>query len=101
MDADRIATRTRALTRASSRRTLVNSAFGAALTAALESAPIAAKKGKRRLTCRTIRCPECAPYQRGPCRPKPDGTPCTSMNGQCLAGQCVLPTAMTTVSEEA
>jgi hypothetical protein len=96
MDADRFDTRTRALTNAASRRTLV----GAALVVALRSGPVVAKKKteKGKLTCRTIRCPECAPCHRARCRPKPDGTPCTFMNGQCLAGRCIPPGETTTVS---
>ncbi len=46
----------------------------------------AAKKFNR---CRLVRCPECAPCRKGHCRAKPDGTPCSYMNGQCLAGSCV------------
>jgi len=47
-------------------------------------------KGRKK-SCRNIRCTECAPCHRGKCRPKPDGTPCSYMNGTCQGGSCQPP----------
>jgi hypothetical protein len=64
--------------------------FGLVITGGFGVATSEPVKGRRK-TCRKLRCTECAPCNRGQCRPKPDGTPCSYMNGQCEGGLCVPP----------
>lgn len=71
---------------ASSRRGFFGLVFGGAIAA--ESAEHV--KARKR-SCRFLRCTECAPCKKGKCRAKPDGTPCSYMDGQCMGGLCVPP----------
>ena len=76
----------RGLRGASSRRGFFGLVFGSGFAAAGAEQVKARKK-----SCRFLRCTECAPCKKGKCRPKPDGTPCSYMNGQCTGGFCVPP----------
>ncbi len=84
MDIKRVGRFTRMLAQAQSRRGFVGLGI-VGIVAGAGVNPVKAKKFNR---CRRVRCPECAPCRKGHCRAKPDGSPCSSMTGQCLAGFC-------------
>ena len=95
MDADRFDAIVRAMGTGSRRRVfgVLSGLTIGALTFLGELQGAAARKGKgkkkkKKKTCRTLRCPECAPCEQGTCQPKPEGKPC-SFGGQCLQGRCL------------
>jgi hypothetical protein len=99
MDADRFDALSRSLGSGflrGPRRTLLAALASGFLTALVLPDDHAAakkkrKKKKKKKTCRTLRCPECAPCDQGTCQPQPEGTPCSlpGGGGQCLQGQCL------------
>lgn len=84
MDTKRFDALTRALNSAHSRRGAAGLSL-AGLVAFLEGDETI---GKRRRSCRAVRCIECTRCKRGRCKPLPNGTECSN-GGVCREGHCV------------
>jgi hypothetical protein len=84
MDAERFDDLSRALDFNHSRR----GAAGLSLAGILAFFGHGETSGKRRRSCKVIRCVECTKCRRGRCKPLPDGTECSD-GGVCRDGHCV------------
>jgi hypothetical protein len=84
MDTERFGDLSRSLNSAQSRR----GAAGLSLAAILAFISHEEAIGKRRRSCKVIRCVECTKCRRGRCKPLQDGTQCSN-GGECRDGHCV------------